>query len=242
MNPTAKAGFVRPDVYEKGRASYPREVVDAIGLANDTRVADIGCGTGKFTRLLAGSDVIGIEPLEAMRRTFHEVLPDVPVLAALAEALPLRDRSLDVATFASAFHWIDHASALPELHRVLRPGGKLAIVWNRRDELDGWAADFWRITEAHRGDTPGYRTGAWRAALEASPYFGRISEQWFEHSQRVDIDGALARVASISFIETSPKRTDILDEARAFLEALGTEEFDLPYKTVVYVCENLAHA
>ena len=239
MNPTAKAGFTRPDIYEQGRASYPDAVVDAVGIDAETRVADIGCGTGKFTRLLTHADVIGIEPLEGMRTTFHELLPDVPVLAGVAEALPFRDSLFDVATFASAFHWIDHARALPELHRVLRPGGKLAIIWNRRDELSGWARDFWQITEAHRGDTPGYRTGAWRTALDASPFFGPITEQWFEHTQHVDIDGAVARVASISFIETNPKRDEILDEARSFLEALGPEEFDLPYRTVVYVSESL---
>jgi SAM-dependent methyltransferase len=229
-------------VYERGRASYPSGVVDAIGATPDTRIADIGCGTGKFTRLIAHARTIGVEPLDGMRAMFHELLPDVPIVAGVAEALPLRDHSIDIASFASAFHWVDHGRALPELHRVLRPHGTLAVVWNRRDDLTGWAADFWEITEAHRGDTPGYRTGAWRTALETSPYFGPITERWFEHTQRVDIDGAIARVASISFIETNPKRDEILDDARAFLEALDTDVIELPYRTVVYVCENLADA
>jgi len=242
VNRTAQEGFVRPDVYEQGRASYPAGVVDAIGITSETRIVDIGCGTGKFTRLIAHADTIGVEPLEGMRKTFHELLPETPIVAGLAEALPFRDRSLDVTTFASAFHWVDHARALPELHRVLKPSGKLAIVWNRRDELTGWPADFWQITERHRGNTPGYRTGAWREALESSEYFGPIEEHWFEHSQRLTIDGAVARVASISFIETHPEKQSILDEARAFLEALGTDEVELPYRSVVYICENLAHA
>jgi SAM-dependent methyltransferase len=242
VNRIAQEGFVRPDIYEQGRAGYPTGVVDAIGVTPHTRIADIGCGTGKFTRLITHANVIGIEPLEGMRTTFHELLPEVPIVAGLAEALPLADASLDVAAFASAFHWLDHARALPELHRVLHPGGKLAIVWNRRDELSGWARDFWQITEAHRGDTPGYRTGAWRVALEASPHFGPIAERWFEHTQTVDIDGAVARVASISFIETHPDKQRVLDEARRFLEARGEGSFELPYKTVVYLCENLGDA
>jgi len=239
---TAAEGFVRGDVYERGRPSYPPEVADAMGITDTTRVVDLGCGTGKLTRLLTHARVLGIEPLPAMLATFREQLPDVAVVVGVAEAIPLRDASVDVVACASAFHWFDHARALPELHRVLRPAGKLAIVWNRRDELTGWAKDFWSITEAHRGDTPGYRSGAWRTALEASPHFGPIFEQWFEHTQLLDIDAAVARVASISFIETSPEREAILAEARRFLEARGEQTFELPYRTVVYLCENLPHA
>ncbi len=242
VHETAAKGFANTEVYERGRAGYPEDVVDAIGIETNTRVADIGCGTGKFTRLIAHAKTVGVEPLANMRETFRQLLPDVPLIGAIAETLPFRDDALDVTTFASVFHWLDHDRALPELHRVLRPGGKIAIVWNRRDELDGWAAEFWAIMERHRGDTPGYRSGAWRTALEASPYFGPIEEHWFEHTQTVDLEGALARVASISFIETSPDREAILDEARTFLEKLGRDTFELPYKTVVYVCENLAHA
>ncbi len=242
VHETAAKGFVRSDVYERGRAGYPDGVIDAIGITTDTRVVDMGCGTGKLTRMLTSADVIGIEPLPAMLQTFREQLPDVPVLTGVAEAIPLRDGTADVITCASVFHWLDHARALPEFARVLRPDGKLAIVWNRRDSLTGWPAEFWQITERHRGDTPGYRTGAWREALDGSPYFGPIEEHWFDFTQRLDLEGALARVASISFIETNPDRAQILDEARRFLEGLGTDVIELPYRSVVYVCHNLAHA
>jgi len=242
IHQTAAHGFVHGDVYERGRAGYPEAIVDAIGIDQSTRVVDLGCGTGKLTRMLAFSRVVGVEPLPPMLATFREQLPDVPVIVAIAEAIPLRDSSSDVVTCASAFHWFDHARALPELHRVLRPGGRLAIIWNRRDELTGWPEEFWKITERYRGDTPGYRSGAWRTALEGSPFFGPIEEHSFHHSQLLDIDGAVARVASISFIDTHPKRDEILSEARLFLENLGVEEIELPYRTRVYVCENLGHA
>jgi hypothetical protein len=126
---------------------------------------------------------------------------------------------------------------------VLVPHGRLGIVWNRRDKVTGWSADFWRITEAHRGDTPGYRSNVWREALENSALFGPISEHWFDHVQRTDVDGLIARVASISFIDTlpEPEREAVLRESRTFLETRpetrDRTEFEVPYRTAVYVSE-----
>jgi SAM-dependent methyltransferase len=243
VHETAKKGFVHGDVYERGRPGYPPAVLGALGISAGIAVCDLGCGTGKFTRLArsAAAYVVGIEPLPAMLSAFRERTPDVPIVGGVAEALPVRDASFDLVVCASAFHWFDHNDALPEIHRVLRPEGRLGIVWNRRDELTGWPAEFWEITEAHRRDTPGYRTGAWRNALETSPLFGSIEEHWFHHVQRTDIDGLLARVASISFIETLPTKDQVLADARAFLEThpetRDRSEIDLPYRTVAYTTE-----
>jgi SAM-dependent methyltransferase len=237
---TAAEGFVRPEVYEKGRPSYPDGVVEALRIDATTRVLDLGCGTGKFTRLVQHARVLGVEPLATMLGGFRTALPRVRVVSGTAEAIPVRSSGFDVVTCASAFHWFDHARALPEIHRVLAPGGRLGIVWNRRDKLDGWAAEFWNITERHRGDTPGYRSGAWREALESSPLFGDISERWFEYTQRIDRDGLLARIASISFIETLPGdvRAGVIAESVRLLDShpdtKGRTVFALPYHTVVY--------
>ena len=245
VHETAKRGFVRGDVYEAGRPAYPAEVTAALGISTGTTICDLGCGTGKFTRLIppTGATVVGVEPLPAMLDEFRERTPNVPVVAGVAESMPIRDAVFDIVACASVFHWLSYDRALPEIHRVLRRGGRLAIVWNRRDELTGWAAEFWSITEAHRGDTPGYRSGVWRNVLESSPLFGPISERWFDHVQHTDRDGVIARVASISFIETLPpaEREAVLDESRRFLDThpdtRDATEFALPYKTVVYTTE-----
>lgn len=240
---TAAEGFVRPEVYERGRPDYPSGVVDALAITSATRVLDLGCGTGKFTRNVAEARTLGVEPLDAMREGFRLTTRGVPLVGGAAEAIPVHDGSFDVVTCASAFHWFDHDLAVPEIHRVLRDRGTLGIIWNRRDRLEGWAAEFWQITEAHRGDTPGYRTGAWRDAIERSSLFGEIEEHWFEHTQRLDKDGLLARVASISFVEILPDdvRVGILAECMRFLDThpdtKGRTSFALPYHSVVYVTE-----
>lgn len=244
MHPTAAKGFNDPATYERGRPGYPQAAIDALGLSADVVVADLGCGTGKMSAALAGSGarVIGLDPLEGMLSPLRSRLPSVPALAALAEAIPLSAASVDVVVCASAFHWFDHARALPEIHRVLRADGRLAIVWNRRDALQGWPKGFWDITEAHRGETPGYRTERWRHAIEESGLFGPIAEQHFDHVQRTDLEGLLARVASISFIELLPpaQKQEVLDASRRFIEThpetRDRTTFELPYRTALYVC------
>lgn len=207
----------------------------------------MGCGTGKFTRLLTTTraGVFGIEPLAPMAQTFRMRCPGVPIVAGTAESIPFASSTFDAVVCASAFHWFRHDLALPEIHRVLKRGGRLGIVWNRRDRLEGWAAEFWALTEQYRGDTPGYRTGVWREALEASHHFGPIAEHWFDHVQRVDLDGLLARVSSISFIDVLPaaEREAVLERARDFVrshdETSGRDVFELPYRTVVYVARRV---
>lgn len=243
IHPTAAEGFTEPDVYELGRPGYPEAAVRHLEITSDTRTVDLGCGTGKLTRQLAGRCdlLIGIEPLPAMLDAFRHLLPGVGVMAGAAEALPLRDSSVDHVVCASAFHWFDHERAIPEIARVLTRNGRLAIIWNRRDSLVGWAAEFWEITEQHRGDTPGYRTGAWRKALEASALFGPIDEAFFDHVQRADHATLLARVGSISFIKTLPleKKREVMERARDFLAThpatKDAASIDVPYKTAVYV-------
>ncbi len=247
MHPTAKQGFVTPDVYERGRPGYAQGAVDALGLGPRDTVVDLGCGTGKFTRQLisTGASVVGIEPLPTMLAGLRSALPGARAAAGLAEDLPLRDGVVDTLVCASTFHWFDHERALPEIWRVLRPGGRLAIVWNRRDRIDGWPAEFFAISERHRGNTPGYRSGAWEDALGASALFGPIEEAFFDHVQVTDPDGLVARVESISFIETlaPEEKRAVLDECRRFIathpQTRGKTEIEMPYRTSLYTTARL---
>src|SRR5439155_11730600 len=125
--------------YERRRPSYPSEIVAWIvrrlGIGPVTTVVDVGAGTGKLTRQLVptGARVIAVEPLDEMRAQLEAAAPGVRALSGSAEALPLGDATADAITVASAMHWFDPDRALPELHRVLKPGGGLAVLGNARD-------------------------------------------------------------------------------------------------------------
>jgi SAM-dependent methyltransferase len=230
----AAAGFARSaGAYELGRPGYPAAVLKPLELSADTRVLDLAAGTGKLTRLLADSPatVIAVEPVREMRAA----LPDsVEALDGTAERIPLGDSSVDLVTVAQAFHWFDGDAALAEIHRVLRPGGRLAIVWNRRIDDDPVNRAIAEIIEPHRADTPTHRGDAWRAAFDRTDLFGPLETHVFANEQRLDADGLEARVTSISFIASLP------DEERASVSAAagalaGDGTVMVPYRTELHI-------
>ena len=184
-------------------------------------VLDLAAGTGVLTR-----------PLAEMRAA----LPDgVRALDGVAEGIPLPDGSVDLVTVGQAFHWLDGDAALAEIHRVLRAGGRLAMLWNRRVHDDPVNE---AIVAPHRGDTPAERTGAWRAAFERTELFGPLTMEEFFTEQELDADRLADRVASISFIASlaPEERARATDAARA-LAADGPVR--VPYRTELYVCERI---
>ena len=106
-----------------------------------------------------------------------------------AEELPLTTASADAVVVAQAFHWFDGDAAVAEIHRVLRPGGALALVWNRRrmDEPLNQAIE--ELVAPHRVRTSTFHTGAWRAAFERTKLFGPFGERVFANEQSLDADG-----------------------------------------------------
>lgn len=233
--------------YERGRPEYPAAAVDRLvallRLGAGTPLLDVGAGTGKLARLAAarGALVTAVEPSAGMLAKLAGAA-GVVRLRAVAEALPLRERSFDAASAASAFHWFDGAPALTELHRVLRPGGRLALLWNLRDDAVGWVGRLSAIVNRREGGAPRYRKGEWRRAFELAPgLFEPVEEGHFRHEHPLSPDGVLDRVASISFVAAMAEgeRTQVLDEVRALLathpETAGREALRLPYVTDLHV-------
>jgi SAM-dependent methyltransferase len=210
------------DVYDRARPGYPDAVLDAIRRRLDLRpgrtVADLGAGTGKLTRGLVatGATVIAVEPVAGMRRELTRRLPDIEVVDATAEELPFATASLDAATAAQAFHWFDLDRALPELHRVLRPGATLAVVLNRRAKDTPAQAVIEQVRSPLRRDTPSWDDHTWEQRLADPPGFEVDRDPPVRHEQRVDLDTAVDRVASVSFIAGLDEATRgrVLAEAR----------------------------
>jgi SAM-dependent methyltransferase len=243
VDPVAAAGFgSAADVYERARPSYPEEAVrwiaERAGLDHGRVVADIGAGTGKLTRLLLSTHarVIAVEPIEAMREILLERVPGCVVLGGVAEELPLEDASVDAVTVAQAFHWFDHAKAIPELHRVLRPGGRLVLIWNSRDMTDPLQRSLEDLLAPLREDAPYQLGGAWRRPLEESPLFGPPEEAQFAIEQQMTRQDVRDRVTSTSFVAAMPEseREVLLQRVDALTAGLA-EPFAFPYVTEVYV-------
>ncbi len=214
----AAVGFARSAAaYERGRPGYPDSAVDHLVAAlPGSDVVDLAAGTGKLTRALVarGLDVVAVEPVAEMRAA---IAPPARVLDGTAEAIPLPAGSADGVTVAQAFHWFDGPRALAEIHRVLRPGCVLALLWNRRRMQDEIHERLQALLAPHRGSTPAHRDEGWRATLAGSPHFGPLREEAFANAQVLDGDGLADRIGSISFVASlgDDARAALLDEVRA---------------------------
>jgi SAM-dependent methyltransferase len=233
--------------YERGRPGYPEDAVAyllrelAVGPGRD--VLEIGAGTGKFTELLvpSGARIAAVEPVAAMRDALARNCPDVRVLDGTAEDLPLDDGSADAAVAAQAFHWFEGDRALREIHRVLRPGGRLGLIWNARDEASDWSARLTAIFDRLAGqDDPRYGSGRWRAAFEHTDGFGPLHHQVAYHVHEVTREGFLDRVLSVSYVASAPDdvRAAVADEVTELLdtdpELAGRDRLVMPYRTDVF--------
>jgi SAM-dependent methyltransferase len=228
------------EIYERSRPGYPREALEWLAEVLDLRegrtVLDLGAGTGKLTRQLreTGVKVIAVEPGDAMRAQLEQAVPEVEALRGSAEEIPLDDGSVDAIAVGQAFHWFRHDEALPEMHRVLKRGGGVALLWNARDADEPVQREVNDILEDVLKDRP--PTPDSSLALVRSRLFGRVEERLFRFKQELDADGLAERVGSISFVAAMPlkRRKEIERQLHAVVEAAGGR-VDFPYVTNVYV-------
>ena len=209
--------------YERGRPGYPDEAVTWLVGDEPRDVVDLGAGTGKFTRALAahGHRVVAIEPLEEMRAELAEAMPGVRALPGSAESMPLADASADVVCSAQAFHWFDHDAALPEIARILRPGGRLALVWNSRDDRDPWMA---RLSAIIGNET--VEESDVVPVIDASELFELVETASFAFEQVRDREGLLDLVLSRSYLAKLPssERQPVLDDVGALFDDTAVAE------------------
>jgi SAM-dependent methyltransferase len=226
--------------YERGRPGFPDRavafLVDRLSLGPGRTLLELGAGTGKLTRLLApsGARILAVEPLATMRGALSHNIPEVEILDAVAEDLPLVDGAVDAAVAAQAFHWFDGERALSELARVLRPRAPIALVWNVRDEAVPWIRELTELIEPHRGDAPSHRSLRWRAAFDASDAFPPPELTSFPYVHETTREGVVARVSSISFIATlAPDERERV--AAAVQRLVPADQVAFAYRTDVWI-------
>ena len=232
--------------YEAGRPGYPEVLVDwwasRGAFPRGGRVLDLAAGTGKLTRALVGRGVavVAVEPLAGMRAQLTAVpaLGGVTVLDGTAEAIPLEDASVDTVVVGQALHWFDPAVALPEIARVLRPGGGLGLAWND-DDLDGapaWVRLVNARTESIGGGSVRVGVEPSRQSVVASGLFGPLESATFRWAQHTTAGAALDSLASRSHvIALDPRaRRALLDEVAATIGAAAEEPLEHPLVTVAF--------
>jgi len=212
------ASFGRsPEAYERGRPGYAEAAIGAVGLPPSAVVLDLAAGTGKLTRQLVPrfARVIAVEPLEGMRAVLERVVKGAEVLVGSAEAIPLPDDAVDAVFVAEAFHWFANEATLREIARLLRPGGALAILFNRADgDFEPPLPEaFWEVYRAGAIEKPPEQTvgtGLWKAPFPGP--FEPLREESFPNPVELDRDGVLAQAESWSMIGAlpEPERTALL--------------------------------
>lgn len=248
LHPTATTGFSKAaQAYSRGRPDYPAEtggwLTDGVGIGPGTRVIDLGAGTGKFTTRLvdSGATVLAVEPVRPMLAELVRTAPGaIPVIGSATD-IPLADASVDVVVCAQAFHWFATTAALDEIHRVLRPDGRLALIWNLRDTSVPWAARINDIVNRHEGDAPRFYRGDWRAVFP-HPGFGPLEESQFANAHTGPADDVIiGRALSTSFISALPEaqRAAVEADLRQLINgdpALANRaEVSVPYRTHAFV-------
>ncbi|QSF47331.1 class I SAM-dependent methyltransferase [Paenibacillus tianjinensis] len=238
----------RVDSYLKYRPSYPKEAIDYlydfIGLRSNSRIADIGSGTGIFARLLLerGSYVTGVEPNQAMRVAAEQMLEDYPnfqTSSGSAESTGLPDQSVEFIVCAQAFHWFDRLAAQSEFRRILQPGGKVILLWNSRltngtpfrEEYDQllhtYGTDYEKVNHKNISQD----------ILQAFFKEGTMQEVRFRLSQEFDFEGLQGRLLSSSYspVPGHPNYDPMMKELQNLFDRNnqdGIVPFD--YETEIY--------
>ena len=222
--------------YARARPGYPDDAVGfcvAGARGPGTRVLDLGAGTGKATAALVARDldVVAVEPSTRMLAQLRAALPGVQAHEGTAEATGLPAGSVDAVVVAQAWHWVDPVRAVPEVVRVLRPGGTLGLVWNTRDDSVGWVRDVWSTAQLGLE-----REQAWDGAHPGGGFGpAETFETGFVHV--TDRAGILDLIASRSYVIVLPpdERAGLLREVAAVLDThpdlRGRDEVRLPYRT-----------
>jgi SAM-dependent methyltransferase len=236
--------------YAEHRPGYAETAVrwalEPVWPGRPLRVIDLGAGTGKLTATLVrlGVDVTAVEPDPNMLAELRRELTSVRSVPGTAEAIPRPDASADAVLAGQAMHWFDMDRAMPEIARVLVPGGVFAGLWNVDDDRVGWVAELTAMTKRDASITlVRWRDGAARERQQdvlaaGSGLFGTAQTAELEHGLPRTAESLLAMIATHSnfLVLDEAERNVLLGRVREFLltrPETSDGEFVLPMATVV---------
>jgi len=218
--------------YAENRPEYPREAVAWLAGGSPANVLELGSGTGKLTRPLTalGHRVVATDPQVTMLDELKRAAPGARRVAARAETIPLASGVVDLVISAQAFHWFDQERALPEIARVLRPGGVLALVWNIGDFKVPWVRKVLGLigmTADEEGEP-----------LEGSDLFAVQERRTFRHWQKFDRESLVGYISSSSHAAVMPpdERAALLSEVAAIYDSYGRghDGMLMPWKAICF--------
>jgi SAM-dependent methyltransferase len=233
LHPLAQRFASVAEAYERGRPEYSPAAVGALAaelrLAPGARVLDLAAGTGKLTRaLLAGGlDVVAVEPQASLREVLIARVGADRVREGFAEAIPLTDGSVDAVTVADAFHWFDHAAALAEIARVLRPRGGLAVVSTFPDWSGAsWAHELGTLVAQARPEHPFFDGPSWQDSVRAAGGWTEPRDVRVTTTQPAVPDQIVDGLASMSWIAamSDDERAATLERMRELIQSGETPE------------------
>ncbi|MDJ0727184.1 MAG: class I SAM-dependent methyltransferase [Prochloraceae cyanobacterium] len=233
--------------YANFRSDYPSAAIDEIlaglGVANQLKIADVGAGTGIAARQFAyrGAKVIAIEPNESMRKaaTAHRL---VEWSDGRAEATGLIENVVDLVSCFSSFHWFNSAATLSEFHRILKPSGRLAVVFNQWSDEDGLSQNYAAIVENGSQYCQQVIDRLEVKSIEESALFSQVRHREFPHYQRLDRSGLISLARSQGYLWLSgPKYEEFLVNLERLYQDWAREDgtVTLVYKTRVYLAETV---
>lgn len=245
--------------YATHRPDYPAAAIAwalepavslAAGQGRPVRILDVGAGTGKLTSQLAElrpggrpADLTAVEPDPHMLAELRKALPHVRAKAGKAEAIPLADASVDAVLAGQAAHWFDMDLAIPEIARVLAPGGVFAGLWNADDDRVGWVAGLHEVSG--RANVISYSAfaadehddiGEW-LAIHGGEHFERPQTQGFSHGQVRTAESLIQtmRTHSMFLVMKPDEREQVLGAVAEYLAETpqtASGQFTLPLWTM----------